>query len=190
MKLAICPGHYPDKPGAKNSKYDIYEHFVAEHLANKVKEILEGNGHTVKIYTGTLKKKVSYINRGKFDAAFDLHFNADPETEDTDDTKGYGCCVLYYPGNETRKEQAAKMSKVISTELETRDLGAIEGYYWGGDNPGTVPDYFLAKTKCAAFILEPGFIDNNSFAERFLLSMKGINVVAEAVAKGIEEGLA
>ncbi|RMG39065.1 MAG: hypothetical protein D6732_04510, partial [Methanobacteriota archaeon] len=86
----------------------------------------------------------------------------------------------------TRRKQAEKISEAIYNKIGTRNLGAMEGYYWGGEHPGTIPDYFLRKTICPSFILEPGFIDNNEFTEKFLLSNDGLNTLAEAIVSGIE----
>jgi len=184
MKIALCPGHTTSKPGARNKKYGFTEHSVAVEVVYLLMEMLEKEGYEVKTFFGNLRAKVSNINRGNFDLALDIHFNADPETEDTDDKKGYGCGVVYYPHSEKRRIQAKIMADAIAKTIGERSIGAIPGYYWGGKTPGKKVDYFLKHTNCPAFIPEPGFIDNNAFCEKFLLTDK-----QDLIAKGLLEGI-
>jgi len=184
MKIAICPGHYPSRSGAINQIHNLSENYIARNLCPMIKSKLLG--HDVEIIEGTLKDKVARINSKPFDFAFDIHFNADVETLDTDDSKGTGCMVMHYPTSAKRKSQAQIMSDVISSELNEKNLGARQAWYWGGSNPGTKPDYFTRKCSCAAFIPEAGYIDNNGFVKKFMLDDAGMDKLATAIAKGIE----
>jgi len=184
--IVLCPGHHPHKPGAVNKNFGISENQVAVPIVNTAAAALNAVGHTVHVVSGTLREKVQKINEIEPDIAIDLHFNADPETDDTDDLRGYGCMVMHHPKSHKRKKQADAMSRVIAHDLNTRDLGGRKGYYWGGSKPGTQPDYFLAKTTCPAFIPEPGYIDNNNFAKIFLTTPEGQQHVAVALVHGIQ----
>jgi len=186
MNIAICPGHHTNAQGATNSKYSVSENQVAKPIVETLANILIAKGHTVSIFEGKLGHKVREINKGDFDLALDIHFNADAETSDLDDNKGYGCMVMHYPTSSLRESQAEKMSAAIAGALNEKDRGARKAWYWGGSNPGTKPDYFTNKTNCPAFIPEPGYIDNNGFCEKFLISSEGRLAVAQALARGIE----
>jgi len=188
MKIAICPGHHTDAQGARNAVHNISENEVAKKIVIMLKDLLEESpyNHDVSIIEGKLGHKVREINKGGFDLALDIHFNADAELEDTDNKKGYGCMVMHYPTSTTRKQQAAKMSSAIAESLGTKDRGARAAWYWGGSNPGTKPDYFTDKTNCPAFIPEAGYIDNNGFAGKYLVHNEGLNYVALALRAGIE----
>jgi len=190
MRIALCPGHHPEKPGARNLRYGLTENFVAKKIIRMLEDLLRGQGHEVSVFEGRLSEKVRKINLGtngrKFQLAIDLHFNADAETDDTDDKKGHGVMVMHYPSSAARKAQAGAMSSRIAEKLSERDLGPRRALYWGGSNPGTKPDYFVDKTNCPAFIPEPGYIDNNAFCKKFLLDKKGHLRIAKALYDAIE----
>ncbi len=185
MKLAICPGHTQNRPGAKNRKYKLNEHQCALHVVRNFIELAPKDWE-VQTFIGSLRGKVQAINSENFDLAIDVHFNADPETEDADNTKGHGCGVVYYPKSIKRRNNAQKFSGVMAQYLGEHNIGAIPGYYWGGKTPGKKLDYFTSKTRCPSFITEQGFIDNNAFAEKFLLDETGYYKLATALIKGIE----
>jgi len=187
MRIAICPGHHTNAKGAENKKHKLTENDVAIEIIKIAEELLRADGHTVQVFAGKLSEKVKRINATvpKFDLAFDLHFNADAELEDTDDKKGYGVMVMHYPTSAARKSQADKMSAAIAKKLGERDLGGRKGLYWGGSDPGTKPDYFTDKTNCPAFIPEPGYIDNNGFAKKFLTTKEGLTKVAESLVEAV-----
>jgi len=171
MRIAICPGHYSVKPGAENKKYKLSEHIEARHVVYALQDILYTQHDFVSIFFGSLPTKVSHINNGQYDLALDIHFNTGG---------GHGCEVLYYPPSLKREKQAASMSAVIAKELEITDRGAKEGYYRGSKHY----DYFVAKTNCMAFIVEPLFLDNDAEVEKFLLSGKHGDI-AESIALSI-----
>lgn len=196
MKIAICPGHYKEKKGATNKKHKLNEHDEAKLIAFNAADFLKNAGHEVEIIIGKLVEKVARINAGDFDLALDLHFNADADhldPNDLDDSRGHGCMVMYCPQakvygddepNGLRRQQAYLMSEGMSRTVGNRNLGGRAGWYWGS-NPPEKKDYFLRKTNCAAFIPEFGYIDNNGFAEAWLVSgyHKGLS---EALVNGIQ----
>lgn len=186
MNIAICSGHYPEKAGARNVKHDISENQIARILCPKIKVFLEKDDHNVEIIEGHLSDKVARINSKPFDFAFDIHFNADAEKLDVNDSKGTGCMVMHYPTSAKRKSQAQIMSDTMSKLLKVKNLGARQAWYWGGSNPGTKPDYFTRKCNCASFIPEAGYIDNNGFVEKYMLTDSGIGELSIAIARGIE----
>lgn len=189
MKIAVCPGHHVDRQGAANRKYPWTEWTAMTHIVFHLAGRLEEAGHEVSIIEGRLPQKVAHINEGKFDLAFDCHLNADNDHVDPldkDDTRGAGTMVMVVPGNKKRMEQGNVMAETISMMLGTRNHGAREGWYWGGDRPGTKPDYFLSRTNCPAFIPEPFYIDNNAECE-YWLERGRQNQVADALAMGIQD---
>jgi len=184
--IALSAGHHKQRQGASNKNYNLTEYVCASKVvqiaANKLKTF---GVCDVKLIDGTLRQKVEYINRNHFALALDYHFNADAELADTDDNIGDGCMVMYIPGSATRRAQAAALASDIAITLDVKDKGAREGWYWGGDNPGTIKDYFLRKTNCPAFIPEPGYIDNNGFCEQFLLNDDGYEKLADALVLSV-----
>ncbi|MFA6064058.1 MAG: N-acetylmuramoyl-L-alanine amidase [Gallionella sp.] len=183
MRIAICPGHHADAKGAVNAKFGLNEYDEAVKVVNYLGDKLTYRGHDVMILTGRLSAKVDAINAGHIDVALDIHFNADAETADTDDTKGRGCMVVHMPGNDIRKKQAARMSGIIADHMGEHDFGSFEGWY-AGDR--TKKDYFLEHTDCPAFIPEPLFIDNNASAEYWLVGNRH-EQIAEAIAIAVIE---
>ncbi len=179
MKIVICAGHHKDRKGAVNKKHNLNEYDEAMKELPHLVEILQSKGHSVSTFSGKLSQKIKNINKYDFDLAIDLHFNAGG---------GRGCEVVHVPGSKTRSGQAAAMSEEIALYMNLRDRGAKEGWYWGGENPGTKPDAFVAQTNCAAFIPEPLFIDNDAEVEYWLVAGRH-DQIAEAIAIGIEIGI-
>lgn len=197
MKIAICPGHKPSARGAVNKQYHLTEYDEMCKIVAILKSYLHDFRYSPEIFglhdNIGLTRKVNAINKGGFDLAFDLHFNADADhldPDDSDDWRGYGSMVMYYPGSTKRKKQADTMSKAMFDKMEFddgRNLGGREGWYWGSDvrnGKPTIIDYFLRATNCPAFIPEPGFIDRNRFCEEYLCS-KQHDRIANAIAYGI-----
>lgn len=176
MNIAICAGHRKDRKGAVNKKHGLNEYDEACKVIPHLISILINEGHSVSTFSGRLSEKIAGINAGDFDLALDLHFNAGG---------GRGCEVVHVPRSSTRHDQAELMSKEISLYMNLRDRGAKEGWYMGGENPGTKPDVFVTQTNCPAFIPEPLFIDNNKEVEFWLVAGRH-EQIAEAIALGIE----
>jgi len=186
-RIVICAGHNKKSKGAINKKYSLNEFDEAWKVCIPLSEILSVNGVDARLITGSLTEKVAKINAGGFALALDLHFNADADhldPDDLNDARGEGCMVMYCPGNHLRSIQAATMATRMSDYIGNSNKGGREGWYVGGSNPGTIKDYFLRKTNCAAFIPEFGYIDNNGFAKEYLVSNRHQDL-AEALASGI-----
>jgi len=175
MKIALCPGHHRDAKGAVNLKHGLNEHDEAKKVVLHLSQRLQQSGHDVSVFTGHLTHKINCINNGGFDLALDIHFNAGG---------GHGCEVVYVPHSPTRHAQASVMASTICAYMGSRNRGAKEGYWMGGEHPGTKPDAFVSETMCPAFIPEQLFIDNDAEVEKWLLSGRH-DQLAEAIAIGI-----
>lgn len=188
MNIVLCPGHHDQSKGAVNQAHDLNEYDEAVRIVALAEEILEQAGHTVIVVTGKLRQKIDRINdlcdSQRVDMALDVHFNADAETDDLDNQRGDGCMVMCLPRSDLRMHQANIISSRMSNHLTEDDLGGREGWYWSGSEPGSVVDAFLRKTKCPAFIPEPGYIDNSGFVDRCLLGDQWKRV-AGAIATGV-----
>lgn len=178
-RIAICPGHHKLSGGAINRQYDLNEYAKSKQIVLLVEEILSQYGMQVFVIEGRLREKVPEINRlhaeKPITLAIDVHFNADADhldSNDFNDSRGNGCMVMYNPGNNSRMTHAALFSQVMAEHMHEKNMGAREGWWWGKVDENKRPiykDYFLRKTHCPALIPEPGYIDNNGFAERRLL---------------------
>ena len=149
MKYFISAGHSSDSNGA-NFKEEFFEHREAKVWQFIICELLD----VYPVPIGDLKSKVEYINKHatKDSVAIEIHFNS--AMKDGEHI-GKGCETLYHPKSVSGKNLATK----IHTELLrsfSPDRGIKEGYYQM--NPSKPVDYFLAKTKCPAIIIEPDFI--------------------------------
>jgi len=194
--IAIFPGHHPDDKGAINKNHGLNEHDEAVKIIAHAMPMLEERGFDVTTYTGRLSKKIELVNAGDFDLAIDLHFNADYDhldPDDLDDSRGTGCMVMHCPYAKVygdpeplsaRRKQADDMSLAMAGIIGNINRGARPGWWWN-TNPPKHKDGFLVRTNCAAFIPEFGYIDNNYFAERYLVAGKH-KLLAEALVIGVE----
>jgi len=195
MRIALSVCHHKDAPGAVNKHYDITEYQVGRIITTVLASLLKEDGHEIFLTEGKLSHKVNEINSWKPDLAFEVHQNADNDhldPEDLDDSRGLGCMTLFYPSANTyaehepmspQKQDAENLNSSLSTYMGQKNLGARPGWYWGSlDSNGnpTHKDYFLRKTACRSFILEPGYIDNNKYAKRWLLD-GGFEKLAQAI---------
>jgi N-acetylmuramoyl-L-alanine amidase len=149
--IFISAGHHPAAPGAKFDRF--IEHDEATIWADKMAHKLGLDSSLVPV--GTLQQKVSYINARLMDGdiAIEIHFNA---ARDADNKPvGRGCETLYYPGS-VKGELLATLCQDALAEVFPPDRGVKEGWYRMDPNRG--PDFFLARTKCPAVILEPEFV--------------------------------
>jgi N-acetylmuramoyl-L-alanine amidase len=149
--IFISAGHYPAAPGAKFERF--IEHDEAIVWAKAITERLGKHGTLVP--TGVLREKVAFINERIMngDFAVEVHFNAAVDSSGTN--VGRGCESLYYPGSLDGKD-LAELCQGILSEFFAPDRGAKEGWY--RMDPARGPDFFLAKTKCPAVIIEPEFV--------------------------------
>ena len=149
--IFISAGHYPSAPGAKWERF--VEHDEAVIWAQKLHEQLPDN--SLLVPTGVLKSKVAFINERIMngDYALEIHFNA--ARDGNGNPVGKGSETLYYPGSDTGKSFAILCQSVLA-EIFMPDRGVKEGWY--RMDPSRGADFFLAKTKCPAVILEPEFV--------------------------------
>jgi N-acetylmuramoyl-L-alanine amidase len=149
--IFISAGHHPAAPGAKWDRF--IEHDEASIWTTIMATKLGESGSLVP--TGTLQSKVDFINTRIMngDIAIEIHFNA---ARDADNKPvGRGCETLYYPGSEKGKAIALLCQEALA-EVFPPDRGAKEGWY--RMDPERGPDFFLARTKCPAVIVEPEFV--------------------------------
>lgn len=174
MKVAISIGHRPARPGYKIKHNSEYSELAP--LAGYIIQMLSQKSILAyMIGTGILQNKVAHINKLHVDLAIELHLNAGG---------GHGAETLYCPGSKTGKLPAQKIQDQIVL-LGMRDRGIKEGWYWGGNNPGTKPDYFLKKTNCPAVIVEPYFLDNSSERRAYTGNSEFYKLLANMVVNGI-----
>jgi len=148
--IFISAGHYPSAPGAKHERF--IEHDEAVVWADKIVELLDGS---IRVPTGVLRTKVDFINERIMngDVAIEIHFNAALDGEGNH--VGRGCESLYYPGSDKGEALALSCQAALS-KTYSPDRGAKEGWYRMDRSRGA--DFFLAKTRCVAVIIEPEFV--------------------------------
>lgn len=149
--IFLSAGHYPSAPGAK------WERFVEHDEAIVWRDMLyQGlNTRAISVPTGVLRSKVDFINERTLDGdiAVEIHFNAARDANNN--PIGRGCETLYYPGSKRGESIATTIQKVMA-EFFPPDRGVKEGWY--RMDPSRGADFFLAKTKCTAIIIEPEFV--------------------------------
>lgn len=155
--IFISAGHYPSAPGAKWERFIEYDEAVIW-----ADMICAGIDTSMRVPTGVLKNKVNFINERIMngDIAIEIHFNA--ARDSNNNPIGRGCETLYYPGSEKGKELAELCQTVLAAHYPP-DRGVKEGWYRMDPSKGA--DFFLAKTKCPAVILEPEFVHRSDIIE-------------------------
>ena len=152
--IALSVGHHADAQGAVyrgTTEYALALQWIP-HIASLIP-------YPTHIVTGTLKQKVKEINDlDEAVMAIELHFNS--AKEDDDSLQGWryigkGSETLYYPKSLTGMSLAMNVQKRLG-EIMQPSRGIKEGWY--RMNPENGADFFLARTKCPAIIVEPEFI--------------------------------
>jgi len=149
--IFISAGHHPGAPGATFERF--IEHDEAVIWSGLMNDSLGESGTLVP--PGTLQSKVDFINSRLLngDVAIEIHFNA---ARDKDNLPvGKGCETLYYPGSENGKHLATLCQEALALCFPP-SRGVKEGWYRMDPERGA--DFFLARTKCPAIILEPEFV--------------------------------
>ena len=190
--IAVSAGHWEKARGAKN-KNGFYEYPETLLWANEIVSLLRGslfNIPAVLVPAEDLATKVKFVNElvktGRAKLAVEIHFNSSPGRA------GRGSETLYYPGSKSG-ERAANIVQSALGSILPPNRGAKEGWY-KMDRPGIqdypddkegneTPDYFLAKTRCPALIIEPAFIQRQTVIE----DMRSI--ACEVIAAGLAEAL-
>jgi len=152
--IFISAGHHAAAPGATFERFT--EHDEAVKWAD-VFDIKMGTGCAL-VPPGTLQSKVNFINARIMngDITIEIHFNSAMK-----DGKhvGRGCETLYYPGSEPGLHIATLCQEALS-ECFPPSRGVKEGWY--KMDPKRGPDFFLARTKCPAVIIEPEFVHHSA----------------------------
>jgi len=154
--IFVSAGHHPAAPGATFERF--VEHDEAVIWADALNAALDDS---MLVPAGVLRDKVDFINTRVMDGdiALEIHFNSAMV-----DGKhvGRGSETLYYPGSEAGKELAERCQNVLADTFPP-DRGVKEGWYQM--NPERGADFFLAKTKCPAVIIEPDFVQRNDLIQ-------------------------
>jgi N-acetylmuramoyl-L-alanine amidase len=164
MTVIISAGHYPEKPGVCYE--DFCEHAEAVKWAGEINGYLVSKGvPSLLAPTGVLSQKVEFINSRNPTLALEVHFNSFKVWKDAnadgiiDDDElmnaGRGSETLYYPGSQKGVMFAHNVQERLAEHFQP-DRGIKEGWY--RMNPKNGPDFFLARTRCPAIIVEPDFI--------------------------------
>lgn len=160
--ICLSIGHHAKAKGAStvyNGKtYNEYD--IASDWCDFIAAMEEDN--IVLVPPGNLRSKVAWINHAQPMLAAELHFN--DATDGAGKQIGSGFETLYYPGSTKGKAFAETIQEHLGETLETKNRGAREGYY--RMNPSNGPDFFLARTKCPAVIIEPAFIREMELIQR------------------------
>lgn len=170
--IFISAGHHPAKPGAKFERFIEHDEAViwSELLVDAI-----GPSATL-VPPGTLQGKVDFINARLLngDIAAEIHFNsAVAEGKHV----GRGCETLYYPGSDKGKALASSVQEALAVVFPP-SRGVKEGWY--RMDPARGPDFFLARTKCPAVILEPEFV------HRFDLIVENRSEAINALSKALK----
>lgn len=178
-KVILVSGHDYRCPGAKAGKF--IEHFEVKKINALVESALPENIRLLHLTSDivnikkncqseSLKWKVKIINKLKPDFAIETHLNSyfDPEVD--------GCETLYYP-TKNNKELATILQKALVSSISNKDRGVKP----------RKDLYFLKRTKCPAFIIEPLFI--SSPKGQHILRWFPSSIPEGLVARGIIEGI-
>lgn len=150
MMILVSAGHHPYRKGASYKNW--YEYDEAKIWASLISNKLGQYGMVVP--PGLLPEKVDFVNSQSPDLAVEIHFNA--AMKDGVNV-GEGSETLYCPGSMKGRRAAAIVQESVS-QIFRPNRGTKEGWYKMDRNKG--PDYFLAKTRCPALIVEPEFIQH------------------------------
>ncbi len=149
--ILISTGHHSKRRGACFEgfcEYDealLWSSEIAHQLSSSICRVVP---------PGYLRNKVNYINSiNDSKLAIEIHFNGAVDSKGN--RIGKGSETLYFPGSEKGKAAAEQIQSSIS-KLFVPDRGVKEGWYRMDKSRGV--DYFLAKTRCVAIIIEPEFI--------------------------------
>jgi len=148
----ISAGHHQYAKGAMYEDFNefdeavIWQRKICEYLGDRARAVPHGK----------LWEKVHFINSiPGAEIAVEIHFNS---AVDADGKHiGRGCETLYYPGS----REGLLVSEAVQSKLSCvypPSRGAKEGWY--KMNKANGPDFFLAKTRCTAIIVEPEFVHN------------------------------
>jgi hypothetical protein len=184
---AISAGHHDSARGAQHD--GVSEYPMTMEWAIALGEALHPyHIQPAIVPSGGLRSKVEFINNlctlQDVFVAVEIHFNSGPAG------RVWGSETLYYPGSHAGEKIAKHVQDSLGAIMPP-NRGAKEGWY-RMDRPGVVdyhgdvdgdekPDYFLARTKCPALILEPEFIQNLGTISTN--KQMAINAIAKALSE-------
>jgi N-acetylmuramoyl-L-alanine amidase len=157
--IFISAGHHPSAPGA------TFERFIENDEAVIWAQIMadELGSDAILVPNAVLRHKVDFINSRALDGdvAIEIHFNS--AMQDGEHV-GRGSETLYYP-NSVEGERLAESIQEFLSVVFPPNRGAKVGWYHMDPERG--PDFFLAKTKCTALIIEPEFVHRSNKIHAF-----------------------
>jgi N-acetylmuramoyl-L-alanine amidase len=142
--IYLSAGHHPRAPGA------AWKGFVEYPEARQwALDILISIGGGVFVPPDELSRKIRWINDrvARDDVLVEVHFNAAVPTAE-------GCESLYAPGSPRSHKVAHDLQAAMEPYFKSR--GVKPG--WFQQDPKKGPLALLAKTRCAAVIIEPEFV--------------------------------
>lgn len=168
-KIVIDAGHGCSS-GASNGKYK--EDVVALGIAQKLRDNLKDNGHTVIMTRDsdtfvTLKKRCEIANEAKADLFVSIHCNS------ATNKLAHGIETFKFP-NSKHKLADCIQNALVKNFPEEQDRGVKENDF-----------YVLKYTKCPAALVEVGFISHDETAEK-LYSYSYQMKLARVICSGIE----
>ena len=178
MKIFIDPGHNHSGADTGAVGYGLKEQDVTIKIAQKLKELLEKEGHQIKMSRQTIDSNIGpssisnsinaraqMANEWGANLFISIHCNAF-------DKKANGTEVLLYSLSGAAASYGARIQASIVSKLGTADRGLKERKDLG----------VLRKTNMPALLIETAFIDNES--DNILLK-NNTDKFAEAIYTGI-----
>jgi N-acetylmuramoyl-L-alanine amidase len=160
--IFVSAGHHQEAQGASHQGFAEWPE--AQIWASLLLyEICQHGGEAMAVPSGSLATKTTFINSwaGQSDIAVEIHFNGAADEQGR--RVGRGSETLYYPGSKRGRIVAQGVQEAISG-LFPPDRGIKEGWY--RLSPENGPDWFLARTRPAAVIIEPDFIHRKGTIQR------------------------
>ena len=174
-RIAISLGHNPDDQGAAFDGYTEYSS-LAPLFGYLVSFLCYFDIQPYIVPTGSLTKKIEYINGKELDFAIELHMNADMDGDQEGDPVADGCEMLYYDGSVQGERFARSIQRSVVENFCIRDRGVKPEAQFS----------FLKRTNCPAIIAELGFIDDINEAN---MVRSNAAYLASLVASGINSAL-
>ena len=180
MKIVIDAGHGGHDPGAVNPKVGVREKDLNLQIAVALQGWLQGAGHGVVMTRNDdrfleLTTRASISNLAKADAFISIHCNAAQNAT----AKGFE--IWTSPGPTSADSLATFIGQAVEANLPM--LVSRHDFSDGDlDKEGNLA--VLRLTKCAAVLVEAGFISNDAEAE-WLRQAETIQSIAQAVSLGV-----
>jgi N-acetylmuramoyl-L-alanine amidase len=169
--VAISAGHYPQAKGAYNKTYGLHEHDLCYGFALNIVALLKDlDIPTLLVPTGTLSKKVTFINKNNCLFAVEVHLNS---------------AKFVATGTECLFYSRSELGKVLAQTLQVELVDALKLR-----NRGVVPRKkltFLSRTVCPAVLTESLFLNNDEEVELYLLNQSGKDKIVNAHVKAIKD---